>query len=213
MAKKKKDEENPDDEPRDDDNPDSGDEGPDGGEGGDDFSAGLPPNFMDYMNKIMKQFLKNLNPDALGKSWKEIEKQMREGGPIRPAVFGFNIGVGPDGNPTVQNFGNVKNKQGKPEVNEIRDPLVDIVEEGDELLVVAEVPGVRKEDIVLSATEMTLSIQANSHDKERKYEKVVNLPTKINPNIAKARYTNGILEVRLQKVGSKKQPGSNIRVE
>lgn len=211
MAKKKKDEDNPDDASPDDNNPDSGDEGPEGNEGGEDF--GLPPNFMDYMNKIMKQLLKNFNPEALGKSWKDIEKQMREGGPIRPAVFGFNMGIGPDGKPTIQNFGNIKQKQGKPEVNEVRDPLVDIVEEGDELIVVAEVPGVKKEDVVLSATETTLSIQAKSQDKERHYEKVVNLPAKINPNIAKARYTNGILEVRLQKIGSKKQQGSSIRVD
>ncbi len=213
VAKKKKDEDNPEDDSPGDDNPDSGDEGPDNDEGGENFDAGLPPNFMDYLNKFMKQFLKNFNPEALGKNWKDIEKQMREGGPIRPAVFGFNIGLGPDGKPTFQNFGNVKQKEGKPEVNEVRDPLVDIVEEGEELIVVAEVPGVKKEDITLSATETTLSIQAKSQDKERNYEKVVNLPAKINPNIAKARYTNGILEVRLQKVGSKKQQGSTIRVE
>ena len=213
VAKKKKDEDIPEDDSRDDDDRDSGDKEPENEEGGENFDASLPPNFSDYMNKFMKQFMKNFNPQNFAKMTKEIEKQMREGGPIRPAVFGFSMGIGPDGKPTLQNFGNVKQEEGKPEVKEVRNPLVDIVEEGDELIVVAEVPGVKKEDITLSATETTLSIQAKSQDRERNYEKVVDLPAKINPNIAKARYTNGILEVRLEKIGAKKQQGSSIRVE
>ncbi len=212
VAKKKKDEDLPEDDNRDDEDRDNGPDEPESA-GGEGAFGGLPSNFSDYLDKFMKQFMKNFNPQNFAKISKEIEKQMREGGPIRPAVFGFSMGIGPDGKPTLQNFGNVKQKEGKPEVNEVRDPMVDIVEEGNELIVVAEVPGVRKEDIVLSATETTLSIQAKSQEKERKYEKVVDLPAKINPNVAKARYTNGILEVRLQKVGAKKQQGSSIPVE
>jgi len=213
VAKKKKDEDFSDDDSRDDAGRDDADEEPEADEGDQNFDSFLPPNFSEYMNKFMKDFLKNFNPQSFAKLSKEFEKQMREGGPIRPAVFGFNIGIGPDGKPTLQNFGNVKQRQGKPEVKEVRDPLVDIVEEGDEFIVVAEIPGVRKEDISLSATETTLSITARSADKERNYEKVVEISAKINPNVAKARYTNGILEVRLQKIGQKKQPGSSISIE
>jgi HSP20 family protein len=165
------------------------------------------------MNKFMKEFMKQFNPKTFQRIQEDLEKQMREGGTGRPAVFGFSFGVGPDGKPTMQPFGNVEEREGKTEIKEARDPLVDIVDDQDELIVVAEIPGVRKEDIELSATEHTLAIRAKSDETGRNYEKEVDLPAKINPNIARARYSHGILEVKLQKVGGKREQGASIPID
>ena len=53
---------------------------------------------------------------------------------------------------------------------------------------------------------MELEVIAKSRDEgpqQRNYHKVIPLPSEIDPNIAKARYQNGILEVRLTIIGKK----------
>src|SRR5271170_3512631 len=61
-------------------------------------------------------------------------------------VYGFNVKVGLGGDPVqVEPFGNIKvDRQAKPGVvvQEIREPPVDVMEEGDHVLIVAEMPGV-----------------------------------------------------------------------
>ena len=108
-------------------------------------------------------------------------------------------------------FGNIKAPRQPVEMEEedvpvaanIREPLADVIEENDEIVVVVELPGVKKEDITLDANEDSIEIRADG-GKDRKYQKNVWLPSKINPDKAKARYTNGILEVRLEKVEEKR---------
>src|SRR5579875_2416198 len=67
-----------------------------------------------------------------------------------------------------------------------REPLVDVNETDNEVLVIAEMPGVDKSEIKLNATEDTLEIKA-----EKKYYKLVELPVKVIPDKAKASYKNG----------------------
>lgn len=175
------------------------------------FPGIYPPNFdARTMRKIFTQIFRqmNLDPRELRNlSPEELQKFMQQNkfGAQGPFVFGMNFGIGPDGKPIVNSFGNVKPKpQGEPEIKVERDPLVDIFEEGEDLVVVAEVPGVQKEDIELKATSHELEIVASSSGTEtgkaqRNYRKRVPLPAEINPDFAKARYTNGILEVHLKK--------------
>lgn len=149
-----------------------------------------------HMNIDPRQ-LKNMNPEDLQRMMKSGKFGMRG-----PFVFGMNMGIGPDGKPIVNSFGNVKPRaEGETEIKKERDPLVDIYEEDDELIVVVEVPGVDKKEIELRSSKYELEIIANGseHDShQRKYHKVISLPAEINPDVAHARYKNGILEVRLQ---------------
>ncbi len=121
-----------------------------------------------------------------------------------PFVFGMNVGFTPDGKPIASPFGNVRNEEeGNIDVKSARDPMVDIYEEEGQTVVVVEVPGVNKNEIELRASPHELEIIAESKITEghpRKYHKIVSLPNEINPDIAKARYNNGILEVRLEKI-------------
>ncbi len=82
-------------------------------------------------------------------------------------------------------------------------------EEEEVIKVVAEVPGVEKDDINLNASERKLIISVDTP--QRKYYKEVDLPAEVDPKSTKASYKNGVLEVVLKKVGGGK--GVRIKIE
>ena len=126
----------------------------------------------------------------------------------KPIVRGFSIRIGPDGKPEIREFGT------KPSIKEEidqRKPLVDVIETDEEVQVIAEMPGVNKEDIELSASETKLEIKAEGEN--RKYYEVVDLPDEVDPDSAKARYNNGVLEVVLKKKHPKKESKKKINIE
>lgn len=75
---------------------------------------------------------------------------------------------------------------------------------------VAELPGVEKNDINLQCSENDLTISVDTS--QRKYHKTMELPVSVNPDTPKASYKNGVLEVILkrQKPGRK---GKEIKIE
>ena len=116
----------------------------------------------------------------------------------RPYVYGFSMSVGPDGKPVIREFGNVQSSRRGPKVLEEREPLVDVIEEDKAVVVVAELPGVEKDDINLHVTEDHLTVSVDTL--ERKYHKELPFPTRVDPQSAHASYKNGVLEIRLEKV-------------
>ncbi len=128
----------------------------------------------------------------------EIPKETKSFGPY---VYGFSVSLDPEGKPMIQQFGNIKSTTVGPRVKEEREPLVDIIQENDEIAVFAEVPGVEKDDIRLHSNEKNLTISVDS--KGRKYYKELELPAQILPASAKASYKHGVLEVRLKKAKGK----------
>jgi len=146
------------------------------------------------------------------------ERELPDGSKVRewgPFVYGYSVTIGPDGKPQIREFGNVKPeaKFGKPQINikEEREPLVDIFSTDGEVKVVAELPGVEKNDIKLQGTEKTLTISVETP--ERKYYKEVDLPAKVDPGKAKSAYKNGVLEVTLQKKEEEKPKGEPIKID
>ena len=93
-------------------------------------------------------------------------------------------------------------------------PPVDIFEDHDGLKMVAELPGVRPEDVKLSIENGVLTIRGEKkqvaeeeservHRYERSYgafERTFTLPTTVDADRIEARYENGLLTVRLPKV-------------
>lgn len=156
--------------------------------------------------------------DFEGKFPKDLVKEEKlPDGSVRkeygPFVYGYSVRIGPDGKPVVREFGNVKRKvsPAKPlEVKEAAEPLVDIITEEEQIRVIAEVPGVDKQDIKLNVVGKTLSIRAESE--RRKYSKDVELPEEVDPKSAKASYKNGILEVTLSRI-KKEKKGETIPIE
>ncbi|MDG6222751.1 MAG: Hsp20/alpha crystallin family protein [Candidatus Bathyarchaeota archaeon] len=137
-----------------------------------------------------------------------------------PFVYGYSMTIGPDGKPKIREFGNVKPSNeaetcgvNKPclDVKQEREPLVDIVDLESEIKVIAELPGVAKEEIKLSGTPETLTISVDTE--QRKYYKQIEIPSKIDPKKAKTSYKNGVLQVTLPKIEEEQANGEPIKVE
>ncbi len=161
----------------------------------------------DKMINNLPPELKNLSPEDL---MKEFTKNKSKFG-FFPITYGFNINIGKDGRPTIDSFGNVKAKpySGKPEVKSKREPLIEVNEEKDHIIVIAEMPGVDRDDIELKATSHSLTI-STKENANMAYYKEVDFSSAINSDVAKARYVNGILEVRLKKLDEKH---TSIRID
>ncbi|MFQ6062644.1 MAG: archaeal heat shock protein Hsp20, partial [Methanosarcinales archaeon] len=121
-----------------------------------------------------------------------------------PFVYGFSLTHRPGEEPEIREFGNVRPRFGRPiEISEIT-PLVEVFKSDDKIHVVADMPGVEREDISLDCSETSLEIYASHGDK--KYSKHVELPSKVDPNSATATYKNGVLEVILKRTKSTRIP-------
>jgi len=142
--------------------------------------------FKDMERELPKSLIReSKTPD--GKTKKEI-------GPI---VYGYSVTIGPDGKPVVREFGNVRSGEGTPwkQIQDKREPLVDVVSSGKEVRVIAEMPGVNREDINVTVNEKSLTISVDRED--RSYYKELELPGIVDPKGAKSTYNNGILEVTI----------------
>jgi len=116
------------------------------------------------------------------------------------AVYGFSMKMGLDDNqePHVEPFGNVHRdeKTGETTVQEMSEPLIDVIEESDHVLIVAEMPGVADEDIHLDLNGDILVLHAEHGSK--KYHKEIVLPRSYDSKSIERSCNNGILEVKLK---------------
>ena len=149
------------------------------------------------------------------------EEKLPDGRIVRrmgPFVYGYSMTTGPDGKPVIREFGNVKPSRtsafGAPrpglEVKGEREPLIDTLEEDKTIKIIAELPGIEKEDINLDTDENSLTISVDTE--KRKYFKEVELPSTIDPESVKASYKNGVLEVTVTKKETKPK-GRRIKIE
>lgn len=151
--------------------------------------------------------------ELMEKMFRDIDEFFRiaSSGEGKPFIKGFSIRIGPDGKPEIKEFGT------KPEAIrseggiEERKPLIDVMESDEEVHVIAEMPGVNKDDIELNADETSLEIKAEGEN--RKYFEVVSLPAEILPDSAKARYNNGVLEVVFRKKHPRREDKRKIKID
>ena len=111
-------------------------------------------------------------------------------------VYGFTVRTGIGGIPRVERFGNIRATEEGPVVAEVREPLVDLFDEEQEIVVVAELPGVSEEEIHIEIQDDILSLETSG---QRKYTKEILLPDPVDAATLQKAYKNGILEVRLKK--------------
>ena len=112
-------------------------------------------------------------------------------------VYGFTINTAGGGIPKVETFGNIKKTPEGPKVDEEREPITDIFDEKDEIVVIAEMPGIEESDLKIDLKEDILEIKAVS--KSRSYRKELLLPVKVLKSDLVHKFTNGILEIRIKK--------------
>ena len=112
-------------------------------------------------------------------------------------VYGFSVKTAVGGKPKFETFGNIKTTPKGPEVAEEREPLIDVFDEKDELVIIAEMPGIEENDLKIDLREDILEISAVS--KNRTYRKELLLPVKAVSQNLTHKFKNGILEIRIKK--------------
>jgi HSP20 family protein len=104
-------------------------------------------------------------------------------------------------------------------------PKVDVLDREAEFVVRAELPGVRKEDVEVSVSDQRVTIRGCTRHEQRgegesyfrteisrgEFIRTVELPSGVDPGIARARLENGVLEVILPKTERARR--HTIRVE
>ncbi|HER63226.1 MAG TPA: Hsp20/alpha crystallin family protein [Desulfobacteraceae bacterium] len=105
-----------------------------------------------------------------------------------------------------------------PTVGELT-PSVDIFEEGNDLVLKAELPGMTKDDLNVTITENRITISGEKKQEEKVEKKDYHwvercygsfcrsfrLPEYVNGDAAKASFKDGVLEIRLPKTKEAKQ--------
>jgi len=139
--------------------------------------------------------------DLLSEMTEEGKTEMSRTGELKgkelKGVYGFNIKVGLGGAPSVETFGNIRKGKEGPVVEEVREPLVDVLDEGDSFRIVAELPGVEAGDIKVDLKDDILTIAAEC--KDRKYSKETRLPARTQAGAPAVSSRNGIVEVPVRK--------------
>jgi HSP20 family protein len=109
----------------------------------------------------------------------------------------------------------------------IRMPSVDVYEEKDSVVVKAELPGMKKEDIEVTLAGDTLTIKGEKKDdkeikeddyyrRERSYGsflRSVALPSEVKGDQIKANFKDGVLEIRLPKTEEAKKKSIAVKID
>jgi HSP20 family protein len=110
---------------------------------------------------------------------------------------------------------------------ELQEPAVEIAEEKDELVVKAEIPGIKKEDLEVNLSDHCLTISGEKKKEEEVKEKgyyyseraygsfcrSIELPTEVKSDKVSASFKNGVLEVHLPKTEEAKRKEVKVRVD
>lgn len=94
-----------------------------------------------------------------------------------------------------------------------RMPKVDVLDRDEELVIEAELPGVKKSDIDVSLSDDSITIKTSTYRKEEAekgeyqrreisrglFSRTISLPTTVDPDKAKASFEDGLLKVTLPK--------------
>jgi HSP20 family protein len=105
-----------------------------------------------------------------------------------------------------------------------RIPRVDVVDRDNEVVVRAEIPGVSKEDLEISATDSSVTIKGKTRHEEKEekgdyfhseistgsFLRTVALPAFVDADKVKSKFSDGVLELTLPKVEKTKRRSVKI---
>ena len=109
----------------------------------------------------------------------------------------YSVKITPNGKPKIREIKKLT-RQAESEVGEDLEPLVDVIDDGRMVVILAVLPGVDKDDINLRLNGNVLTFSVETDDFEWYDE--LNLKVKVDPKSARASYKNGILEIKIKKV-------------
>ena len=113
-----------------------------------------------------------------------------------------------------------------PEMEQVTAPHVDVYEEGNNLVVKAEVPGISKENIEVSFRDNILMISGEKRKEEKienkdyyqmersygSFSRSVYLPSEVKSEEASATFRDGVLEIRIPKTEESKEKVKKITI-
>ncbi|NKJ49265.1 heat-shock protein Hsp20 [Burkholderia sp. SG-MS1] len=106
-------------------------------------------------------------------------------------------------------------------------PRLDVVDDGDALRIVAELPGLSRDEVKLEIVENMLLLSGNkqieSKEEEKgcyrverafgQFQRAIPLPAGVDPDRAEARFENGVLTVRMPKAQQVQQSTKQIEIK
>ena len=109
----------------------------------------------------------------------------------------------------------------------IRIPALDVYEEKDSVVVKAEIPGMKKEDVEVNLAGETLTIKGEKKEdkevkeddyyrRERSYGsflRSVGLPCEVKSDEIKASFKDGVLEIRMPKTEEAKKKSISVKID
>ncbi len=109
----------------------------------------------------------------------------------------------------------------------IRTPSLDVYEEKDSVVVKAELPGMKKEDVEVNLAGENLTIKGEKKEdkevkeddyyrRERSYGsflRTIALPCEVKSDEIKASFKDGVLEVRMPKTEEAKKKSISVRID
>lgn len=142
--------------------------------------------------------------DAISKLGKDFEDiDITKAGKIKglgdklSGHYGFTVRTMGEGKVKVEPFGNIRETDEGPVVEEMREPMVDIFDEKKIFKVIAELPGVTEDEITVELNGDILTLSAEG--KLRKYHKEILITVKIRLETMVRSFKNGILEITFDK--------------
>lgn len=106
-------------------------------------------------------------------------------------------------------------------------PDIDVKDEKDRIVVKADIPGIKKEDLTISVKEDVLTLKGERKEAQEKKEKdyyyserfegsfvrTIGLPAAVKASAVKATYKDGVLEITLPKDEGAKSKEINVPVQ
>ena len=114
-----------------------------------------------------------------------------------------------------------------PGFSGVYSPTVDVYEEGDDIVVKAEIPGMKKGEIHADVGENSITISGEKKKEEKverkdyyrhersygSFTRTYALPAEVAMEKARATFKEGVLEVRVPKTEGEKKKGKTVPIE
>ena len=177
------------------------------------FTKGFPfgKDIEDWFQEPFEEMIKRFEESEPIEFKEFVKEEKTPTGVVRrygPFVYGFSYTAEPGKEPVFQEFGNIKPSYRGIEPSLGREPLVDVMEEKDKYKIFVELPGVDKEKVKLDVAEDSVEVKTED---DKKFYKMINFASAVNPDTSKASYKNGVLTLELEK--KEKRTGKEIKIE
>lgn len=161
--------------------------------------GGLTRRFRALFREVQKEI------DNMEERMEKMQEDLWTRAGTAPLLYGWTVERGKEGLPRLRSFGNIDRTLREVEEG-MRKPLISwrFDEENEEVIVDAEVPGVKKEDIRLEVGEDEIEVSADTED--RKYHGTLSLPYELDPKTAVARHEDGVLHLTVKPATLKEHP-------